>query len=208
MYICLFVLLDPYGCNFVIKIIIIILIIFLGVLGKAIEHIFVSGCTDEEMSIKCPDNHKIAVKRLFYGVKKDRRCGLRGRKYMEDCCIRTHSDCIVMNEREYGKLNSYCSGFPECSYNVTVKSAVDACPDMSHKYTDYMTIIYDCIPGKKATEKSNPGADPVILKRGGPTTCPHSNALIVPKIMGGGGPTPGPPSAPGSATATRILGFK
>ncbi|XP_052087669.1 uncharacterized protein LOC127724671 [Mytilus californianus] len=127
-------------------IILTVLYILPGVLGKAIEHIFVSGCTDEEMSIKCPDNHKIAIKRLFYGVKKDRRCGLRGRNYMEDCCIRTHSDCIVMNEREYGKLNSYCSGFPECSYNVTVKSAVEACPDMSHKYTDYMTIIYDCIP--------------------------------------------------------------
>lgn len=117
-----------------------------GSYGKTIENIFVSGCSGEEISLKCPSNHKIAIKRLFYGVKEDRKCGKKGRKYLDDCCQRTHGDCIVMNEKDYGKLNFHCSGFDHCSYKVSTLSAEDVCQNMSHSYTDYMTIIYDCVP--------------------------------------------------------------
>jgi hypothetical protein len=81
--------------------------VFSASYGKTIENIFVSGCSGEEISLKCPSDHKIAIKRLFYGVKEDRKCGKKGRKYLDDCCRRTHGDCIVMNEKDYGKLNPH-----------------------------------------------------------------------------------------------------
>lgn len=118
-----------------------------GALGKTIEYISMSGCNDELVSLKCPVDHKIAIKRIYYGVNADRRCASEGRNYKEDCCLRTYSDCIVQSERDYARVNSFCSGFVECNYNMTSISAFNQCKGISASKTDYMTIIYDCVPG-------------------------------------------------------------
>ena len=42
--------------------------------GAFQENIYASGCSDDEVTLQCPENHRIAIKRLFYGVKRSWDC--------------------------------------------------------------------------------------------------------------------------------------
>ncbi|KAJ8314844.1 hypothetical protein KUTeg_006994 [Tegillarca granosa] len=120
--------------------------------GQGVQNIYASGCTSEKIHLQCPDSHKIAIKRIFYGVKTDRMCRDQGRNRSSDCCQRTHRDCIVMDDDQYQVLNIKCSGYQECDHKVKRVNSRGTCENKEQRTTDYMTIIYDCIPGSANAE--------------------------------------------------------
>ena len=101
--------------------------------------------------MKCPPKHKIAIKRVFYGAKLDRQCSRLGRKLSPECCERVQGDCIDHNSDIYTSLNIRCSGYRDCHYDITSIKATRVCrvsKDSKSRMTDFMTAVYDCIPGK------------------------------------------------------------
>ncbi|KAL5009992.1 hypothetical protein ScPMuIL_012297 [Solemya velum] len=133
-------------------IIFVILLIQKGVNSVVIQNIYSNGCSNEEMKLKCPDNHKIAIKRLFFGVKNDRNCVENGRRHSADCCQSTHHDCRVTDDRKYPRLNSGCSGYPSCTTDSLSIDTGGECPNPDWTSTDYMTVIHDCVPENDIAE--------------------------------------------------------
>ncbi|XP_060082050.1 uncharacterized protein LOC132561344 [Ylistrum balloti] len=113
--------------------------------NASVQNIFVSGCSRETIELGCPLGHKIAIKRLFYGVKTDRKCADRGRKHKSDCCRRTYDDCLIFNEDKYNVLNIMCSGYRNCEVDVKRINTRGECDNPEWRLTDYMTVIYDCV---------------------------------------------------------------
>ncbi|XP_025097751.1 uncharacterized protein LOC112566040 [Pomacea canaliculata] len=105
------------------------------------ENIIASGCTGEELSLQCPAGHRVALKRLFFGVKRSWDC--QAPKRAADCCSATHTDCMVNDDSKYPPLNTHCSGYQQCKFVVQKVPAMERCPGSPH--TDYMTVIYDCV---------------------------------------------------------------
>ncbi|KAL3883419.1 hypothetical protein ACJMK2_029686 [Sinanodonta woodiana] len=114
--------------------------------GVGIQTIYSSGCNNERIFLECPDLHKIAIKRLFYGVKQDRQCANQGRKHSMDCCQARHNDCLVVDDEKYPFLNMLCSGHRRCDIEAKSIETGVSCQDTGYKYTDFMTVIHDCIP--------------------------------------------------------------
>ncbi|GFN75515.1 hypothetical protein PoB_000202100 [Plakobranchus ocellatus] len=133
--------------------------------GESTSNIFASGCTKEEVKLQCPAKHHIAVKRVFFGVKYKYDCvpqtvgtygsGWQGSRLPgnsssdsyssnDNCCRATPKDCQVDdNHNLIIAINTRCSGKGSCDLLVKRKQTEEPC---RHKaYTDYMTIVYDCV---------------------------------------------------------------
>ncbi|KAL8570534.1 hypothetical protein ACOMHN_008891 [Nucella lapillus] len=108
------------------------------------ENIYASGCSGEEVILQCPLNHRIAIKRLFYGVKRSWDCQQIPRK--DGCCQADHKDCVINDDSKYPTLNTRCSGYHGCKFMVQKIPTGSRCG--SSPYTDYMTVIFDCVPEK------------------------------------------------------------
>lgn len=120
----------------------------LGSLAVNKQNIYSSGCSGERINLVCPENHKIAIKRLFYGIKNDARCSGNGRHHSVDCCQPTHSDCLVVDDRKYPVLNMLCSGQRGCDIAATSIESGPTCHAKGYgNMTNYMSVIHDCIPG-------------------------------------------------------------
>ena len=126
--------------------------LMISVQGVTLENIYTSGCNNERIRLECPKGHKIAIKRLFYGVKSNRRCTELGRKYSDDCCHPTYDDCLVSDDdSKYPFLNMMCSGLPGCDIEANNASSGSKCRNQGYdSVTSYMTVIHDCIPGKNS----------------------------------------------------------
>ena len=112
------------------------------------QNVWSSGCSNERITLECPDFHKIAVKRLFYGVKNDTGCSGRGRERSVDCCQPTHNDCLVVDDLKYPFLNMLCSGRRGCDIEAeSIQSGMSCRANGYGATTDYMSVIHDCIPG-------------------------------------------------------------
>ncbi|KAK3098115.1 hypothetical protein FSP39_016250 [Pinctada imbricata] len=97
--------------------------------------------------MNCPSKYKIAIKRVFYGVKEDRQCQ-RLKRSQPECCERTQGDCVEHNSKVYITLNGRCSGDVDCHYDVKAIET-DLCKTFKKsvtRLTDYMTVVYDCVP--------------------------------------------------------------
>ncbi|KAL4233003.1 hypothetical protein ACF0H5_007689 [Mactra antiquata] len=117
------------------------------ILAASKQNIYSSGCSKERINLVCPENHKIAIKRLFYGIKNDARCSGQGRYHSVDCCQPTHTDCLVVDDRKYPVLNMLCSGQRGCDVPATSIQSGQACYSKGYgNMTDYMSVIHDCIP--------------------------------------------------------------
>ncbi|XP_052812056.1 uncharacterized protein LOC128239458 [Mya arenaria] len=116
--------------------------------ASTLENIYTSGCSGERIRLNCPKGHKIAIKRLYFGVKSNPRCTGQGRKYSDDCCHPTYNDCLVSeDDSKYPYLNMMCSGLPGCDVEANNASSGDKCRAKGYSsMTDYMTVIHDCIP--------------------------------------------------------------
>ena len=113
------------------------------------QNIYSSGCSNNRITLECPDYHKIAIKRLFYGVKNDTRCAGKGREHSPDCCQPTHNDCLVVDDLKYPSLNMLCSGHRGCDIEAeSIRSGTSCRANGYGEATDYMSVIHDCIPGK------------------------------------------------------------
>lgn len=111
------------------------------------QNIYSSGCSNNRITLECPDFHKIAIKRLFYGVKNDTRCAGKGREHSPDCCQPTHNDCLVVDDLKYPALNMLCSGHRGCDIEAeSIKSGISCQANGYGEMTDYMSVIHDCIP--------------------------------------------------------------
>lgn len=109
------------------------------------ENIYATGCTDDEVILQCPEHSRIAIKRLFYGVKRNWECRPdRGVPREAACCHTSHTDCLVNDDSKYPTLNTHCSGYQQCKIMVQKVPAGASCTDAAN--TDYMTVIYDCVP--------------------------------------------------------------
>lgn len=130
--------------------------IIAGVGGISKQNIYKSNCSNERITLECPDFHKIAIKRLFYGTKMDNRCSGQGRRHSVDCCQPTHNDCLVVDDTRYPLLNMLCSGKRGCDIEAKSISAGTNCEDRGYRNTtDYMSVIHDCIPGKPSEPSDN-----------------------------------------------------
>ncbi|XP_046330053.2 uncharacterized protein LOC124113640 [Haliotis rufescens] len=118
-----------------------VLAIIVAVCGEAKQNIYASGCNEQELKLDCGAGHRIAIKRLFYGVKLDAAC-VGHRRTRRDCCTASHADCMVNREESYLDINTQCSGYPSCKFMVKKVTTSGQC---LKKTTDFMTIIYDCI---------------------------------------------------------------
>lgn len=111
------------------------------------QNIYSSGCSNNRITLECPDYHKIAIKRLFYGVKNDTRCAGKGREHSPDCCQPTHNDCLVVDDLKYPSLNMLCSGHRGCDIEAeSIRSGTSCRANGYGEATDYMSVIHDCIP--------------------------------------------------------------
>ncbi|XP_055888290.1 uncharacterized protein LOC106057549 [Biomphalaria glabrata] len=129
---------------------------------QATYNIHASGCNDQKLELTCPQYHKIAIKRIFYGTKYI-SCASRLPAYKNvnasatnrsrynvnmtsaQCCQNTHvSDCLMDAETMYSTLNTKCSGYQSCVLEVQKAQTKDKCRFVK-SYTDFMTIVYDCI---------------------------------------------------------------
>ncbi|RUS91806.1 hypothetical protein EGW08_000377, partial [Elysia chlorotica] len=140
-----------------------------GVHGEATSNIFASGCTNQQMKLECPDDHHIAVKRVFYGVKYGLGCArpyssssyiprtpegarntssagtIDSSSSARSCCRPERGDCNVDdNKGIITAINTKCSGRGRCDLQVERAKTEPPCTHRS--YTDYMTIVYDCVP--------------------------------------------------------------
>lgn len=118
-----------------------------GVRAQNKQNIYSSGCSNERVNLACPPNHKIAIKRLFYGIKNDNRCAGNGRQHSDDCCQPSHNDCLVVNDEKYPFLNMLCSGQRNCDIEAKSIASGKTCKAKGYgDMTDYMSVIHDCIP--------------------------------------------------------------
>ncbi|XP_041351345.1 uncharacterized protein LOC121370277 [Gigantopelta aegis] len=108
-----------------------------------LQNIYASGCNDQKLTLQCPEHHRIAINRIFYGVKTDPAC--RRGTQSADCCQVTYQDCRVNDDSHYPTLNTRCSGYQRCSFPVESVSTGKHCQEDQWR-TDYMTVIYDCVP--------------------------------------------------------------
>lgn len=119
----------------------------MGASGVGKQNIYSSGCSNDRITLECPDYHKIAIKRLFYGVKNDTRCAGKGHEHSPDCCQPTHNDCLVVDDLKYPSLNMLCSGRRGCDIEAeSIRSGVSCRANGYGMATDYMSVIHDCIP--------------------------------------------------------------
>ncbi|XP_050394663.1 uncharacterized protein LOC126812345 [Patella vulgata] len=111
--------------------------------ADARQNIYASACNNDYLNLQCPKNQRIAIKRLFHGVNTAKRC--KNRK-LGDCCRATQNDCREIDESLYPKMNQRCSGRDKCSVIVESIPIRSAACHTDRDYTDYMTVIYDCVP--------------------------------------------------------------
>ncbi|ESO93270.1 hypothetical protein LOTGIDRAFT_161833 [Lottia gigantea] len=109
---------------------------------EARQNIYASACNNNYLNLQCPRNQRIAIKRLFYGVNTAKRC--KNRK-LGDCCRATQNDCREFDDTVYPKLNNRCSGYEKCSIIVESVPIRSTGCQTDRSYTDYMTVIYDCV---------------------------------------------------------------
>nr|XP_022293650.1 uncharacterized protein LOC111104146 [Crassostrea virginica]XP_022293651.1 uncharacterized protein LOC111104146 [Crassostrea virginica]XP_022293652.1 uncharacterized protein LOC111104146 [Crassostrea virginica] len=108
------------------------------------ENIYVSGCNDDEIRLECPANHKIAIKRVYFGAKTDTNCAKRGPLWSSGCCERGQGDCLVQDTDIYTTMNIRCSGYHFCQTTVKRIRTKSHC-GQGIKYTTYMTVVYSCV---------------------------------------------------------------
>lgn len=111
------------------------------------ENIYVSGCNDDDIQLECPEQHKIAIKRVYYGAKTDSNCAKRGPLWSSGCCERGQGDCLVPNTDIYTTMNIRCSGYQSCRDTVRRIRTKDHCA-REIKHTTYMTVVYSCVAGQ------------------------------------------------------------
>ncbi|XP_061176883.1 uncharacterized protein LOC133185593 [Saccostrea echinata] len=108
------------------------------------KNIYVSGCNDDEIKLECPDKHKIAIKRVYYGAKLDSNCSKRSPLWSSGCCERGKGDCLVPNSDIYTTMNIRCSGYQNCQTKVERIRTKHHCA-REIKHTTYMTVVYSCV---------------------------------------------------------------
>ncbi|CAL1539498.1 unnamed protein product [Lymnaea stagnalis] len=127
----------------------------------ATSNIYRTGCTGQRILLNCLAHHTIAIKRVYFGVNKNLNCNSDSPRYKNvnadggknsrfnvnmssvDCCKPSHQDCTVDYEKMYPTLNTKCSGYSSCE--LEVEKMQTRVPCRLKSYTDYMTIVYDCI---------------------------------------------------------------
>lgn len=122
-----------------------------------IESIYKTVCSHQKMSISCPDTHKIAIKRLYYGVKQDPICNNRSlirNHQLPDCCRASTNDCIVLEGSQYPMFNIHCSGYRSCDVRITAVKTSSYCPKISPE-THYQRVVYHCVPKSNIAEFCN-----------------------------------------------------
>lgn len=122
-----------------------------------IESIYKTVCSHQKMSISCPDTHKIAIKRLYYGVKQDRRCNNRTlirNHQLPECCRASTNDCIVLEGSQYSMFNIHCSGYRSCDVRITAVKSSSFCSKIGPK-THYQRVVYHCVPKSNIAEFCN-----------------------------------------------------
>lgn len=143
---------DSYPCCMTLFLVLLVSMVT-GVHSVNTHNIYTSGCSKERINLQCPINHKIAIKRLFYGIKNDARCSGNGRKHSVDCCQPTHNDCLVVDDTKYPFLNMLCSGQVNCDIEAKNISSGTSCRAKGYgEVTDYMSVIHDCIPDEDITD--------------------------------------------------------
>lgn len=118
------------------------------------ENIYVSGCNDDDIKLECPAQHKIAIKRVYYGAKTDSNCAKRGPLWSSGCCERGQGDCLVPNTDIYTTMNIRCSGYYSCQTTVKRIRTKDHCA-REIKHTTYMTVVYSCVAEKEIAQFCN-----------------------------------------------------
>ncbi|XP_056016317.1 uncharacterized protein LOC125673491 isoform X2 [Ostrea edulis] len=118
------------------------------------ENIYASACNDDEITLECPAENKIAIKRVYYGAKLDANCAKRGPLWSSGCCERGKADCLVPNSDIYTTMNIRCSGYKFCQTTVERIRTKSHC-DRKFKYTTYMTVVYSCIADSDTAQFCN-----------------------------------------------------
>jgi hypothetical protein len=59
---------------------------------------------------------------------------------------------MINSDSDYPHFNTQCSGFQQCQINVKKVPVGTYCPEATH--TDYLTVIYDCVPGESELKTS------------------------------------------------------
>ena len=105
----------------------------------------ISICNGENLQIDCGGSGKIAIKRVFFGAKSSEdalNCQLENRRN-PNCCQRGYNDCIFYNRNTESVFKRVCSGRRSCLFRVQETK------ERQCRSSDYMTVYYQCIPGKK-----------------------------------------------------------
>lgn len=108
----------------------------------------ISSCNGENLQIDCGGSGKIAIQRVFFGAKSSEDalyCQSEDTRKDPSCCQRGYDDCIFYNRNTESVFKRVCSGRRSCLYRVQETKGRQC------RSSDYMTVYYQCIPGKKTS---------------------------------------------------------
>ncbi|CAI9739977.1 Hypothetical predicted protein [Octopus vulgaris] len=147
----------------------ILFVVFTNGVQTEMESLYKTVCSHHKLVITCPYYHKIAIKRLYYGIKPNAVCNNRslittGRLPM--CCRGGPQDCIVLDASQYSNYTIYCSGYRTCDRKVAAVKSLSTCSKPNQE-THYQQVVYHCV---QAMEKE----DYVIVE------C-HEDGVVVPQ---------------------------
>lgn len=104
-----------------------------------------SSCAGDVLRASCPSGKVIAVQDVQYGTKLKFTCSLLNTS--SGCCDFGVNDCFLPKYNDISQQKA-CSGKELCNDHSISHVETSSCGDSYPILNNYLTMAYDCIPGK------------------------------------------------------------